>query len=39
MEVIAIAGEPARDTVIAILARRLPPPTVAAFEVAHACRG
>jgi hypothetical protein len=38
MRVIAIAGEPARDTVIAILARRLPPPTVAAFDAAYAWR-
>lgn len=36
--VIAIVGEPVRDAVIAILARRFPIPTVAALEAAHAAR-
>ena len=36
--VIAIAGEPVRDAVIAILVRRFGVPTVAALEAAHAAR-
>jgi hypothetical protein len=38
MAVIAIAGESVRDTVIEILARHLPPPTVAAFDATHEWR-
>ncbi len=38
MAVIEIGGEGMRDSVVEILARRIPSPTVAAFHAAHAAR-